>query len=68
MPLLSMSSKIIEKELSGLKSRVSKLEALATQQSSQAWREIIGTSDGDRLDRDAARLGAAWRKRENKRR
>ena len=28
------------------------------------WREIIGTSRGDELDREAARLGEEWRRSE----
>jgi len=30
----------------------------------QTWQEIIGTSPGDQLDREAARIGEEWCRRE----
>jgi hypothetical protein len=64
----TMSIRMIEQQLAGLTRRVGKLEALVAQRPKDAWREIVGTSEGDALDRQAAKLGAAWRARENKRR
>jgi len=39
----------------------------ANRQSRKGWQEIIGASKGQRLDAEAARLGAEWRAKENKR-
>ena len=58
---------MIEQELAEVKERLAKLEAQVARRPSQAWREIIGTSEGDAVDREAARLGEEYRARENKR-
>ena len=62
-----MSTKMIEQELAEMKQRLAKLEATVAKKPSQAWREIIGTSKGDELDREAARLGAEYRAKQNRR-
>lgn len=64
----TMSTKVIAQELAAVKQRLAALEARLKPGPKLAWQEIIGTAEGDDLDRAAARLGAAWRKRENKRR
>lgn len=53
-----MSTKMIERELAEVKQRLAKLDATVARKPGQAWREIIGTSNGDELDREAACLGA----------
>jgi len=53
--------------LADLQKRVANLEAEVKRRPRDAWKLIIGTSKGQRLDREAARLGADWRVRENKR-
>ena len=58
---------MIERELAEVKQRLAKLEATVARKPSQAWREIIGTSNGDELDREAARLGADYRAKQNRR-
>ena len=62
-----MSTTAIEQELNELKKRVEALEKAAINPK-HAWREIVGTLPGDELDREAARLGAEWRAKENARR
>ena len=63
-----MNITAIEQELSELKKRVEQLEISAKPGPKLAWLQIIGTSKGDDLDREAARLGAEWRQQENKQR
>ena len=64
-----MSTETIERELSELKTRLAELEnKMAATPTDQAWRKVVGTSQGDELDREAARLGSEWRARENERR
>ncbi len=58
---------MIEQELAEVKRRLAKLEAQVAKKPGQAWREIIGTSEGDAFDREAARLGAEYRAKQNKR-
>ena len=58
---------MIERELAEVKQRLAKLEATVARKPGQAWREIIGTSKGDELDREAAQLGAEYRAEQNKR-
>ena len=62
-----MSTKMIEQELAEVKKRLAKLEAQVARKPSQAWREIIGTLEPDDLSREAARLGAEYRAKQNKR-
>ena len=75
-----MSTKQIEQELDEMKQRLAKLEARVARKPGQAWRETIGALDpkqgwqagfgalkGSTLLREAARLGAEYRAKENKR-
>jgi len=62
-----MSTKLIEQHLSDLPRRVASLEAAVKPRPRDAWKQIIGISKGQPLDREAARLGAEWRAKENKR-
>jgi len=62
-----MSTKLIEQHLTDLQRRVASLEAAVKPRPRDAWKQIIGISKGQRLDREAARLGAEWRAKENKR-
>jgi len=62
-----VSIKLIEQQLIDLKNRVANLEAQAKSTPRDAWKRIIGTSKGQRLDGEAARLGAEWRAKANKR-
>ena len=64
----TMSTTVITQELAAVKQRLAALEARLKPSPKLAWQEIVGTAEGDELDHAAARLGAAWRKRENKRR
>jgi hypothetical protein len=63
-----MSTRVIAQELAEVRRRLAALEARLSSASKPAWQAIVGTAKGDDLDREAARLGALWRKRENKRR
>lgn len=60
-----MSTETIEQKLTELTARVERLEAKLKPVAKPTWRDVIGTSSGDELDREAARLGAEWRAREN---
>jgi len=62
-----MSTKLIEQELAELKKRVGLLEKSAARKPNKAWRRAFGAMKGDPLLREAARLGAEWRKQENRR-
>lgn len=62
-----VSIKLIERQLTDLQNRVVNLEAQVKGKPRDAWKQIIGTSKGQGLDREAARLGAEWRAKENKR-
>ena len=57
---------MIEQELAEVKKRLEKLEAQVARKPSQAWREIIGTLEDDEISREAARLGAEYRARQNR--
>ena len=61
-----VSTKLIEQQLTELQTRVALLEALI-KPPSRGWKAIIGTSKGQALDREAAKLGAQWRTKLNKR-
>ena len=65
--LSDMSTKLIEQQLTDLQRRVASLEAAVKTRPRDAWKQIIGISKGQPLDREAARLGAEWRAKENKR-
>ncbi|MDB6032830.1 MAG: hypothetical protein JWM16_3168 [Verrucomicrobiales bacterium] len=62
-----MSTKLIEQQLSDLQKRVADLETVVKRKPRDAWKQIIGTSKGQNLDREAAKLGATWRAKQNKR-
>jgi hypothetical protein len=62
-----ISTKLIEQHLTDLQRRVASLEAAIKSRPRDAWKQIIGISKGQPLDREAARLGAEWRAKENKR-
>jgi hypothetical protein len=62
-----VSAKVIEQQLADLQRRVTNLEGEVMRIPRPAWKQIIGASKGQRLDREAARLGAKWRAKENKR-
>jgi hypothetical protein len=61
-----VSTKVIAQQLADLRRRVAKLEG-SSPKPSNGWEEIVGTSKGQSLDREAARLGAEWRAKENRR-
>src|SRR5713226_6544117 len=62
-----VSINLIEQQLTDLKNRVANLEAQAEIKPRDAWKRIVGISKRQRLDREAARLGAEWRAKANKR-
>jgi hypothetical protein len=62
-----MSTKVIERQLTELQKRVADLEAAVRRKPRDGWKQIIGISRGQALDREASRLGAKWRAEENKR-
>jgi hypothetical protein len=62
-----VSIKLIERQLTDLRNGVMELEAQVRANPRNAWKKIIGISKEQPLDREAARLGAEWRARENKR-
>ena len=62
-----MSTKVIEQHLTDLQRRVADLEAAIKPRPRDGWKQIVGISKGQTLDRQAARLGAEWRAKENKR-
>src|SRR4051812_19633273 len=62
-----VSIKLIEQQLTELRTRVANLEAQVKAKPREAWKQIVGTSKGQALDRQAARLGAEWRAKQKKR-
>jgi len=62
-----MSTKLIEQQLTALRKRVASLEAAIKPKPRDGWKQIIGISRGQAMDREAARLGAEWRLKENRR-
>ena len=62
-----MSTKVIEQQLTDLQKRVASLEAAVRRGPREGWKQIVGISKGQPLDREAARLGAKWRAKENRR-
>ena len=62
-----MSTKVIEQQLTDLQKRVASLEAALRRGPREGWKQIVGISKGQPLDREAARLGAKWRAKENRR-
>lgn len=63
-----MSTEMLEQKLAELQQRVEMLEAKVKSMAKPTWKKAFGMMKDDDLSRDAARLGAAWRARENKRR
>ena len=61
-----MSTKVIEQQLTDLQKRVASLEAAVRRGPRESWKQIIGISKGQVLDREAALLGAKWRMKENR--
>lgn len=63
-----MSIQTLEQELAVLKQRMADLEATVrkTPQSGSRWKEAFGVMKGDRLAREAAKLGSEYRARQNK--
>lgn len=59
---------MMEQQIAALQQRVEKLESKTKAASRHGWRAVVGTLESDELSRKAARLGAEWRVRENKRR
>ena len=62
-----MSTKMIEQQLAELRKRVAALEARGDHKPRGAWREVFGMAKDDDLFAEAMRLGAEWRKKENRR-
>lgn len=62
-----VSTKVIEQQLTELQKRVLNLEAALKRGSREGWKQIVGISKGQPLDREAARLGEKWRAKENRR-
>jgi hypothetical protein len=60
----AMSSEAIEQKLTELTARVARLEKNIPPVAKPTWREIIGTSQGDEIDRAADRIGEEWRRSE----
>ena len=67
MPHSVVSTKVLVEQLADLQRRVATLEKGLTLKSRGAWKRIVGSSKGQALDREAARLGAQWRAKQNKR-
>jgi hypothetical protein len=62
-----MSTKLIEEQITDLQRRVASIEGTVNLKPRDAWKQIIGISKGQSLYRQAARLGAQSRKKENRR-
>lgn len=58
---------MIEQQLTDLQKRVASLEAAVRRGPRVDWKQIIGISKRQELDREAALLGAKWRAEENRR-
>lgn len=65
--LTRMSTEAIEQKLIELTDRVERLEKKAKPVAKPNWREAIGMIPDDEHSREAARLGAEWRKAQNAR-
>jgi hypothetical protein len=63
-----MSIELLEQEIADLKQRVASLEARGKPVAKPTWREAFGAMKDDETSREAARLGAEYRARENQRR
>ncbi len=62
-----MSTKAIERELTKMKARLNQLEARMDNLPKEGWRAAFGMMKDSKLAREAARLGAEYRTKENKR-
>ena len=60
-----MSTEAIEQKLTELAQRVERLEKKAKPVAKPNWRDAFGMIPDDEHSREAARLGAEWRKSEN---
>ena len=60
-----MNTRAVIKELTAQQAR---LETAGTLPPGQRWRHAVGSIKPNELTREAARLGAEWRAKENKRR
>jgi hypothetical protein len=60
-----MSTNAILEELVGIKARLERLEQKSQE---PRWRKVVGSIKPNEFTREAARLGAEWRKTENERR
>ena len=60
-----MSTNAILDELVDIKARLERLEQKSQE---SRWRKAVGSIKPNELTREAARLGAEWRKAENERR
>ena len=63
-----MSTKTIEQHLAALQKRVAALEAKARRKPLGTWMDVFGMAKDDDLFPEAMKLGAEWRKKENRRR
>jgi len=59
-----MNTVPVDDELMALIREVPARQAKYPPLAKQTWQEIIGTSPGDELDREAARIGEEWRRSE----
>jgi len=59
-----VSAEAIEQRLAELTARIESLEKRVQPVAKPVWREIIGSLPDDEMSREAARLGAEWRKSE----
>ena len=59
-----MNTVPVDEELMALIREVQARKAKNPPVAKPTWREIIGTSPGDELDREAARIGEGWRRSE----
>jgi len=63
-----MSTRTIEQHLAAFQKRVAALEAKARRKPRGAWMDVFGMAKDDDLFPEAMKLGAGWRKKENRRR
>jgi uncharacterized small protein (DUF1192 family) len=68
MPLWAMSTKMLEQKIAELTQRVERLENRKRPVAKPTWRDAFGVMKDDEIAREAARLGAEWRAKQNKRR
>ena len=61
----AMSTKIMERTVADLQSRVERLESRGRPAAKGGWRAAFGFAKGDKLFRDAMKRGAQWRQQAN---